>query len=484
MNILMIVEDHVAYYGHKQVKTPNMDRLREKGIHFERAYCSAPLCCPSRKSLVTGLYPHNHGQTDNSFETPVDSHETYMEVLKRQGYDNYYFGKWHASGGTPGDLGCKGVFYPDYGNPYHQMEYREYIREKGIPAASMLVEKNMGEEGWIDEIAEGSIYDFSRPLVNEALSGILQGPKESHEAYYVADLACRKLEELQESSRPFMMRVDFWGPHPPYHPAQEFADLYPPEEIGEYPSFFEDLSDKPKSYRFDTGRGNQRHRELLWPNAMPWKEWQKLLSRCYGQITMVDDAAGRILRKLEETGLDQNTVVIWTADHGDAIACHGGHFDKAFYLPEEVLRVPLVMRIPGERYSKITVSDPVSNVDLPATIAELAGGSFQNNIDGESLMPYLNGRKDTKKAVLAETFGHLAPWSARAVMQGEWKYIWNQGDKEELYHLETDPYEMENLAAKETYRQKVCEMRGVLSELQKRTGDKTECVLGTGEVKV
>lgn len=475
-NILMIVEDHVAYHGHSQVKTPNLDALKKKGVSFEHAYCSAPLCCPSRKSIVTGLYPHNHGQTDNSFETPVDSHETYMEVLKKQGYDNYYFGKWHASAGKPSDLGCKGVSYADYGNPYQQPEYQEYIKEKGIPGASMLVEKNMGEEGWIDDIREGEIYNFSRPMVNEALSGILQGPKESHEAYYVADLANKELEKIRKegSRQPFMMRVDFWGPHQPYYPAQKFADLYPPENIEEYPNFLDDLQDKPASYQFDTGRGNQESRKLILPSAMKWEEWQKILSRCYGQITMVDEAAGQILKKLEETGLDRDTLVIWTADHGDALACHGGHFDKAFYLPEEVIRVPLVMSMPTDIPEGAIVAEPVSNVDLPATIVDVAGGHFTNPVDGKSLMPNLMGIQETGRAVMVETFGHLAPWNARAVLQGQWKYVWNKGDLDELYNLEEDPYELHNLGVMKEYGEKIKEMQEVLKRIREESGDKMD----------
>lgn len=475
-NIVMIVEDHMAYYGHKEVKTPFLDRLKQEGVSFERAYCTTPLCCPSRKSLLTALYPHNHGQTDNSFETPVDSHETYMDVLMRAGYKNYYFGKWHASGGTPADLGCQGVFAKGYGNPYRQPEYLDYIKAKGIPPSAMLVEKNLGKEGWIDEIKEGKEYDFSREMVNEALSGILQGPKESHEAFYVSDLACHQLEQLKENAdgSPFMLRVDFWGPHQPYHPTQEYADLYPPESITEYPSFNEDLSEKPDSYRFDTARGNQSSCQLSQPNSMPWNEWQKVLSRCYGHITLVDEAAGKIVDKIKELGMDLDTLIIWTADHGDAIACHGGHFDKASYLPEEVLRVPLVISTPKGCNGGKVVSVPVSNVDIPVTIVAAAGLKFRKPVDGENLLPYLEGGRNLGRAVMTETFGHLEPWFARAVIKGAWKYIWNDGDMEELYHLSEDPYELNNLARRNGYQDKLTEMRILLKKLLEKTRDKSK----------
>lgn len=461
-NILMIVEDHVAFYGHKGIKTPYLDSLKKRGVFFENAYCTAPLCMPSRKSLMTGLYPHSHGQTDNSFESGYEGMETYVEVLKKQGYETFYFGKWHAGEGCPGDLGCKGVSYPDYANPYQQKEYLDYIKRKGIVPAAMRVEINMCEKGWIDDVKEGEIYSFSRPLLNEALSGILTGPKESHEAFYVSDLVCRELEKRKEEGKPFMIRADFWGPHQPYHPAKEYAELYPPEQIEEYPSFRDSLEKKPQSYFFDTGRTTSQGKRLKTPNPMPWEKWAMLFSRCYGQITMADEAAGRILEKLRELELDQNTMIIWTADHGDALGCHGGHFDKGSYMAEEVLRIPLVISYPGalpegERSQKL-----ISNADLAPTIAGAAGGAM-TQAEGRNILDlYTDKPVKWREAVSSETFGHLVSWEARALRWGKYKYVWNKGDMEELYDLEADPYEMKNLAGER-------KMEEILKEARKRS---------------
>lgn len=465
-NILMIVADHQAFYGHPMIKTPYFDRLKSEGVFFENTYCSSPLCMPSRKTMMTGLYPHHHGQTDNSFETPCDSHETYADVLNGVGYRNYYFGKWHASAGTPSDLGCMGVSYPEYSNPYHQPEYEEYRKRKNLPPARMRVEMNMCEKGWIDDVNEGDLYDFPHDLTNEALSGILEGPKECHEAYYVADMACRQLEKLKKEtekdgeSSPFMLRVDFWGPHQPYCPSEEFAALYPPESIPEYPSFFDDLTGKPESYLFDTGRETSSGRKLERPNSMEWSRWQKLLSRCYGQITMVDEAAGSIVEKLRELKLDKNTLIIWTADHGDAIACHGGHFDKAFYLPEEVLRIPLAMAYPGVLPKNRVCRELITNCDLAPTIVSAAGGFFHSPVDGGDILQLFTERNpEWRTALLAETHGHLAPWRAEVLVWQQYKYIYNHGDMEELYDLKMDPYELKNLAAEESYHELLLEMQ-------------------------
>lgn len=466
-NILMIVEDHVAFYGHKQIKRPYLEQLKQEGVSFENTYCSTPLCMPSRKTMMTGLYPHAHGQRDNSFETGYEQTETYLGILKEQGYETYYFGKWHAGKGIPADLGCKGISYPDYSNPYHQKEYQDYIKEKELPPAAMKVEVNMCEKGWIDDVEEGDIYRFTRPLLNEALSGVLEAPKESHEAFYVSEMACRQLEEIQKTHKedmPFMMRVDFWGPHQPYHPAKEYTEMYPLENMGEYPSFHDTLEGKPESYFFDTGRDTSENKRLKIPNALPEEKWRLLFSRCYAQNTMVDEAAGRIIEKLKDLHLDENTVIIWLADHGDALGCHGGHFDKAFYMPEEVLRIPFVMSYPGVLPKGEVSSALISNADLAPTLAAIAHGKMEQ-IEGRSILELYHGQKiPWRDSVISETFGHLAPWEAKAVRSGKYKYVWNKDDVEELYDLEEDPYEMQNLAEEKIYKEILSKMRGKMEK--------------------
>ncbi len=466
-NIVMLVNDHQAYYGHPMVKRPHFDRLAAEGAEFRRAYCSCPLCCPSRKSMLTGKFPHRHGQLENAVKTEVDSEETYYERLREQGYDLFYYGKWHASLGTPADLGCKGISYPDYGNPYRQKEYQEYIQRKNIPAATMRVEKNFWSASLLADVKEGDLYDFPGEMTNEALSGILVSGTESHEAFYLADLACRKLEELagergdgKESGQPFCLRVDFWGPHQPYHPSQEFVDLYPPETIPEHPNFSDSLVGKPKSYQFDTSAGISENQKLIRPNPMPWEEWQKVLSRCYAQMTLIDEAGGRILDKIRELGLEENTMILWTADHGDALACHGGHFDKNCYLPEEVMRIPLAVKYPPLIPAGTVREDLVSNVDFAPTLLDVAGTSFEGRVDGRSILELFEENSLPWRRILqAETNGHLTPWLGRMGVGERYKFLFNKGDTDELYDLEQDPWEMKNLIGEEDCRELVQEFK-------------------------
>ena len=143
-NIVLIVNDHQAYYRHgwdggPRPQTPNFDRLAAAGIHFERSYCAVPLCGPSRRTLLTGLYPHNHRNIFNYSNSPYD-HEVYLDNLADAGYRNFYFGKWHAGAGTALDFYCEGYSLEDYGNPYITPEYHDYLKKRGLPPAEHRIE--------------------------------------------------------------------------------------------------------------------------------------------------------------------------------------------------------------------------------------------------------------------------------------------------------------------------------------------------------
>ena len=258
-NILLLVNDHQAYYGHEKrynIQRPFYKKLARQGVDFNRAYCATPLCCPSRRTMVSGLYTCHHGQL--SGQTDVEySYETYLERLKNAGYQVYYYGKWHTGKGTPQDFGAEGVFCEDYGNPYLLPAYQEYLEKLNLPFPKAMIEHNWCTPGWIDGIAEGEEYRLDRPTMNECISGILTTPKETHEVFYLAYEACRKLEECRDNNQPFFMAVEFWGPHQPYLPTKEYADLYDPKMIEEYPSFRDNLKQKPDIYQFEGGTGNQ-----------------------------------------------------------------------------------------------------------------------------------------------------------------------------------------------------------------------------------
>lgn len=483
LNILLLVFDHQAYYRHGwdggvRPLTPNFDRFAQSGVSFSRAYCATPLCGPARRSLLTGLYPHTHGQYYNYSEAPY-RHEVYLETLALAGYQNIYLGKYHAGPGLPFQFGCRGFSDLDYGSPYTTPEYLAYLERHHLPAAEHYVERfftNPVFEKLFPDLHAGQVYQCRRSWSGEHAVGLTLTPKETHESFFLAELACEQLEAIARNagSQPFHMRVDFWGPHQPHFPTKEFADLYDPTSIPEYPSFLDALHGKPSVYFYDTNRPlSNDDNYFKVPSPLSWEEWQLIIARAYAHISMLDAAGGKILDRLDELGLAENTIVIWTTDHGDALASHGGRFDKGTYMTEEVLRVPLAVRLPGSASGK-TVDSYVTTTDIPVTVLAAAGLQFAQPVHGANLLPYcLNDRAAGRESLMIETYGHGYGHNhpGRGILAGRYKYVTFNSQGRELYDLESDPYELNNLVDNPTYASVLQDLQLQLQEWQQRTDD-------------
>ncbi len=482
-NIVLLLNDHQVHYRHgwdagPAVQRPHFDRLAAGGVRFDRAYTACPLCGPARRTLLTGLFPHNHGEIHNDTNHPFDR-ETYLGHLAGAGYRCFYYGKWHAGGGTAHDHRCEGFSYPSYNNPYTKPEYKDYLRRRHLPDPTVVIEQTFS--AW-RELPVGVPYVQDGRWCNEHASGILQTPADTHEALFLANLACERLGELAASGgdRPFHLRVDFWGPHQPYFPTREFADLYRPEEIPEYGNFRDELGGKPAIYRFENNLHISENERLLQPNPLPWARWREVLARAYAQVTLVDAAGGRILDALDELHLADNTLVIWTTDHGDALACHGGHFDKAAYMPEEMIRVPMALRLPGAVPASQARRELVSLVDVAPTLLGAAGTAFGRAPDGRSLLPVCRGEApDWRSDLMVETHGHHREHVGRALLTDRHKYVANQGDLDELYDLQRDPYELANLVDDPAGADVSADLRRRLADWQRQTGDGARVLEGS-----
>ncbi|MCY4062568.1 MAG: sulfatase-like hydrolase/transferase [Chloroflexi bacterium] len=483
-NIVLIVNDHQAHYRHgwdggPRPLKPNFDRLAAGGIRFDRSYCAVPLCGPSRRTLLTGLYPHNHRNYFNYSNSPYD-HEIYLSRLAQAGYQCFYFGKWHAGAGTALDFKCDGFSLEDYGNPYITAEYSNYLRKKTLPPAEHRIEyvfDSFVMRREFPDLKAGARYSSDRYWCGEHATGITTTPKETHEAFFLADLACEQLEALAaaDDREPFHLRVDFWGPHQPFFPTQEFADLYDPEDIPVYGNFADSLAGKPEIYWNDPHDNlTDENGRLATPSNLSWGEWQRIIARAYAHITMVDAAGGLVLDKLDELGLADNTLVIWTADHGDAIGSHGGRFDKGSYLTEEVLRVPLAMRYPGHISAGQASDALVCGTDLAPTILDAAGTSFARTIDGESLLPLAAGSTaKSRSSLLVETYGHGFGTIelGRAIIRDQYKLIAWQNHDGEFYDLDADPYELTNLFHDPAHQNAVADLEADLEQWLRDTND-------------
>jgi arylsulfatase A-like enzyme len=500
-NIVFILNDHQAYYRHGwdggvKPDRPHFDRLAREGVNFERAYTACPLCTPARRSMITGLFPHNHGfvtlEKDENFA--IRDQGILYELLAGQGYKNYYYGKWHTGPGTAHDYGCEGYSYPRYGNPYITPEYEDYVKSKDMDVASFNVEHVFMEPVSPDEPERGPGYRCEAKALHPHVTGVMETPPDTHESFFIANLACDKLRELaqRDDGQPFAMHVHFYGPHAPYFASPEYLALYDPEEIQEYGSFRDDLLGKPPVYLKEMNEPLGRDDRLVFPNPLPWSEWQRILAYVYAQITQVDAAGGMILDELDRLGLAEDTLVVWTTDHGDPVAAHGGHYGKESFLSEEVLSIPLVMRWPRRIAAGQESQHLVSNVDVPVTLLDAAGASFTGPVDGRSLLDLaLEERAGAPtgsewEEIVCETHGHHREQVVgRAIITQRYKYTAYKfseipdylahldppEETSELYDLQEDPYQLRNLVDDPAYHEVVADLRQRLEAWRKRTGD-------------
>lgn len=488
-NIIMINSDHQAlqqwdFYKDRPFR-PYYERFAGEGTEFVNAYCAAPLCGPSRRSMLTGLYPHAHKQYHNETNPPYTD-EVYLDSLAKAGYKNYCYGKWHAGPGTALDHHSEGISPEEYGNPYVMKEYLEYVKELNMPVAAHRVKRvfcwaNKSQQAYQKtgtnyEIPENDkVFHLQDPRhCCEAAYGITVTPKETHECFFLSAMACKKLEEIsnQNEDAPFSLRVDFWGPHQPYFPTQEYYDLYKDVSFPPYISFNSKLEGKPEVYYTEKNVPIGKDNQIVIPNALKWEEYEEMLKCCAAQITMIDEAVGRILDKIKELGMDENTLIIWTADHGDGLACHGGHFDKGSYMSQEVLKVPLAIRWPGIIPVGKKVDSPVCTVNVPVTIMEAAGLSYKNKVHGKNLIAICQGRESPIYTV-SESYGlgYGEYINARALMTKEYKLVVTLNQLYELYDLKNDPFELENHIDNSLYKGVKKELKEKLLEWQKTTCD-------------
>ncbi len=460
-NIVVIVADHVAFAGHYgdsgyRYRWPVLERLAAQGAWFDRAYAITPVCTPSRASLLTGKRPDKHGMRWNC-EYPIPYNRTefrddevlYCQALAKVGYDNHYVGKWHV--GTehgPQHYGLHGWSLPEYGNVYSCDAYQEYLQRIGQPRPRCHIEHHLLQpelSGTTVPMTPETPWDFMDG------AGILSGPAEVHEQFFVANMAADQLRDIaaNPSEKPFSMVVSLWGPHHPYYPSQEFAELVNPADIPQYPSFDETLDDKPLRYRIQRDLRCQHRAFERWPD---WKTWQTVLARCYASGLQTDAAIGRITSCLTELGLDDNTLLVVTADHGDGIASHGAGWDKYSSYTEEVGRVPLVMRWPGQIEPQTKVSDPVNLLDVTATVLSAAGATVSHplSLDGEDLLPVMRGEQ-SREQMICDHFGHSGDVCFQKILYANgWKYVSAFSAGDELYNLEQDPYELNNVISDES----------------------------------
>lgn len=473
-NLLLILTDQqradtLGCYGAPVCRTPCLDQLASDGLRFDRAYTTCALCSPARVSMFTGLYPHTHGVRTNT-ESPTlwptadlpDDVPTLPRLLT--GYRCGFVGKWHCGetrnpasfGFTDGpDPG------PGYGNPYAMPDFEAFLKERSLahPAAFLR---------------DGGLF-AAAPDGQQAVPGCrssggrLSGLAEACEPAYVADRATRLLAELgaraRREQRPFFLTVSFWGPHHPCYVPEPYASLYAPADVPLPATFRDDFAGKPSVHA--------RWRRSFYREQHAWTDdhWRRVIALYWGYCTFIDAEIGRLLAALDAQGLRDDTTVAFASDHGDTMGGHG-LFDKGEFMYEDTYRVPLIVHAPGRTRPGSVCRALVSNMDLMPTLLELGGGPTPPGLHARSLAPLCaDPMAPWRDDLMAEFHGLRIGYNQRMLRWGDWKYVFNSPDTDELYDLASDPREFHNRIADASCADAAGECRQRLLGWMKATRD-------------
>ncbi|MCL2775966.1 MAG: sulfatase-like hydrolase/transferase [Oscillospiraceae bacterium] len=440
-NLLFIMCDQqrydcVGFSKIRPVKTPNIDKIAQNGVWFKNAYTPIPVCAPARQSIICGKRPEyfgglwNFGITHPVCEVPVDGY-IYPRHLKENGYNTAFCGKWNISASLPpGKYGfdisvSDGVIYNEINKKYADISISYPNGNFGDPCPIAL--------------------------------------EDSH-THVLAKKTNEIINNFSKQNKPWFVNMDFGEPHLPCRPSAPFDTMYKPEDIEKWGGFDDDFHVKPYMHKQQVINWNLENRT--------WEEWSRTVALYYGYVSQYDDAIGRILQNLEATGQLENTVIIYTCDHGDMCGSHR-MIDKHYVMYEDLVHVPFIIRCDSLIKPQIFEGYVHNCLDVVPTILDLLDIEKPvntNTLHGESLAPALiSGEKwDRDYAVSSYNGQQFGLYSSRCIKIDGWKYVWNLSDIDELYDLTADPFELNSIIYDKSKSELIAQLRIKLyNELEK-----------------
>ncbi len=422
-NILFLLTDQqrpdsLGCYGGEAAETPHVNALARGGVVFDNCYVQNPLCCPARYSILTGRYPHSHRVRANWY-APGQGEVSFGKQLGRAGYTTSMIGKmhltpWYDTFGFDGRIIAEAKFHTTCPDDYQQF---------------------LGRHGWSRE----GLYDFSDPAYVQNITAVKSRlPVELHIDSFVGRSVC---EYLRNVRGPFCAFASFLSPHNPYDPPAPYDTLFDKVDLSQVNMMPGEVAGKPgEAYDYINTR-------LKWPfktDELSKEQIQISRRYYYATCTLVDDWVGRIVAVLKEQGLYDNTVIVYSSDHGDLLGDHGLVYKQCFY--EQSVRVPLIIHAP-RLFEPKRIGELVESIDLFPTFCTLGGTDPGPGNQGRSLVPVLSRTSATagdgqlhREAAFSENY------FGRMVRYGYFKMVYYPGKPYgELYDLEEDPDEQDNL---------------------------------------
>ena len=416
-NILFIMADQMAapilpiYQAGSPVKMPHLARLAEEAVVFDSAYCNSPLCAPSRFALVSGQLPSKIGAYYNAADFPADV-PTYAHYLRRLGYRTALSGKMHFCG--PDQLHgyeerlTSDIYPADYG----------WAVNWDAPEERLSWYHNMSSVLQAGPCVRSNQLDFDEEVVFKAQQ-------------YLYD------HVRQDDPQPFCLTVSMTHPHDPYCIPEEFWNLYEDVEIPLPSQVIDQAEQDPHSQRILKVID-------LWGKTLPDDKIKDARRAYFGACSYIDANIGKLLKTLEACNLAEDTIIVFSGDHGDMLGERGLWYKMHWF--EMSARVPLLVHAP-KRFAARRVGQSVSTMDLLPTLVELAGGTVEADLelDGRSLLPHLEGRQGHDE-VIGEYMAEGSNGPLMMIRRGPWKFIYSAQDPLLLFDLHNDPQERENLA--------------------------------------
>ncbi len=427
-NVLFIMSDQhhadcIGIEGKRDVKTPNLDQLAKCGVRFSRAYCNNPICSPSRISFYTGQYPHTHGILGNdNFDFQGDTPDTIPMHFRKNGYKTALIGKSHMVKKWD-KAGFEYIKYCDLcdadKNDVLSNHYFKY-----------LVDNNVA-----DLYEDGALPRDSQYQRDQC--GIAKLPYEHSLECWTGREALSFLEEHDESY-PFFMSLSFERPHPNWLIPAEFKDMYDPAQIklpeSAVDAFERGFLSKPPTLK-NSFINRRKSPEQL----------KKILAAYYTLITIIDAEIGKVIKLLENRGLLENTIIVYTADHGDFAGDHG-LYSKNLGIYESVHRIPFLIKYPQCPENAVVDEAIIESVDLYPSLCQLCGLELPEHLEGTSFMSVIEGNKSGKEYSIAE-WDWTSPYKRiNAIRTADFRLVFFGGKEGgELYHNGKDPGELNNL---------------------------------------
>ncbi len=440
-NVLFLIADDLnnmlGCYGYELAKTPHIDRLAAQGTRFERAYNQFPLCAPSRNSFLTGLYPGSTGVLDNRlmFRHTIPDHVSLPQAFRLAGYFVARVGKLYHYG-VPRSVGTDGVDDP--------VSWEVKVNPVGVDRS----------------VEEPDIFSLIPGQFGATLSWYASPRGDRlHTDGKIADEALWLLKRCAEAeNRPFFLAVGFFRPHTPYVAPKEYFELYPLEEVPLIKPTDQEGTDVPWP-----ALATRRKEEMAMSDDLRRQALQAYLA----SISFMDAQVGRVIQGLNDLGLGDRTIIVFTSDHGYHMGEHGLYQKMSLF--EESCRVPLIFIVPGLTQAGSVVHAPVGLVDLYPTLAELCHIPTPKNLQGQSLVPMLRNPEEkgrgwaltqvTRRRGGQEFFGY-------SIRTQRYRYTeWAEGrEGRELYDHQLDPRELVNRVNDPAYQAVVAELASLLRE--------------------